>query len=87
MPRTQVGQFSGDGIYGSAGEYRYDHPDGTAVHVARDPESDDDWLVAIDKNNTGAPGTVASGLSKNDAFQHAYGWMNAHSGSSMGVSL
>lgn len=64
-------------MYGSAGEYRYDHPDGTALWVHRNPDKDGIWEAHAqhDHLNNGEFVTIVTGVGKKAAFEEAYRWM------------
>lgn len=77
MPRKNVNGFVGDAVYGGAGEYIYEHSDGSEVYVYPEPNAVG-WGVAAVISH--APGygphkNLAESVSKDAAFQRAYKWM------------
>lgn len=87
MPRKQVNGFEGTAVHGGAGEYRYEHPDGTIIHVGPHPEdpgavnkSDWRWQVAVREGIMDGGEWIIDGVSKETAFQVAYDRMERYEG-------
>jgi len=70
----------GAAVQGGGGAYRYDHPDGTAVHVHPVPEGPG-WGVSVDptgSHHSGGPRELKAGLERGEAFEYAHGWMEGY---------
>lgn len=80
MPRKNVNGFVGEAVYGAAGDYRYEHADGTEVHVYQDPEDRNRWGVMVNIGTIRDPDlrNVGDMLTKDRAFERAYNWMKKY---------